>query len=516
MTRHAIRLGLWFVLCSGPAFGQAPPPVSVSVSYPDLEKHVAAVRVTVDAGGRDSVEWMMPVWSPGFYRVENYAGKVRELKATGPDGTVLSVDQPKKNRWTVKSAGVKAVTVSYLLDCTGRSVTTNWVGPDYAVLNGPATFLCPVGSEKRPFDVALTLPAAWPKSATSLDPAPAGNLHQYRAPDYDTLLDSPIVAGKLDVTSFDVAGSTHEVVAFGDTAAWDGAKAAADLKKLAKENRRLWGELPFKRYVFLFACRGGGGGLEHLNSTLVSTNAAGLKNPRGYQSWLGLTSHEYVHAFNVKRLRPVELGPFDYEKEPITPSLWISEGLTSYYGDLAVVRSGLDTPEGYLARLSGAITQLQSAPGRLLQSLEQSSKEVWTNSNSGVGANAKTVSYYVKGEVAGFLLDARVRTATGGKKSLDDVMRLAYKRYSGAKGFTPDEFRKTAEEVAGVPLADWYKTVVASPGEVDYGEAAEWFGLKVSQTDGQGGRKTWKLEARPDATAEQKKHFDDWLHPGGK
>src|SRR5262249_34918609 len=132
-------------------------------------------------------------------------------------------------------------------------------------------------------------------------------------------------------------------------------------------------------------------------------------------------------------------------------------------------------------------------------------------STSGVGANAKTVSYYVKGEVAGWLLDARVRTATGGKKSLDDVMRLAYTRYGGAKGFTPDEFRKTAEEVGGVDLRDWYQAVIASAGEVDYGEALEWFGLQFSKADDGRGRTTWKLEARPDATAVQKSHLADWL-----
>jgi predicted metalloprotease with PDZ domain len=513
MTRLPVLRGLLVLFAALPAFGQSPAPVTVDVRFPDLEKHTTSVRVTIPANGTDAVEWMMPIWSPGFYRVENYAGKLRDLTAAGPDGTALAVEQPQKYRWKVKTGGAASVTVSYTLDCTGRSVTTNWVGPDYAVLNGPATFLCPVGGEKRPFEVSLTLPDGWTKSATGLDPTPDGKAHSYRAPDYDTLVDSPIAAGKIAVTSFDVEGSTIYLAAFGDTTAWDGAKVAPDVEKIVRENRRLWGELPFKRYVFLVACRGGGGGLEHLNSTLVSTNAAALRTPRGYLSWLGFVSHEYVHAFNVKRLRPVELGPFDYEKEPITASLWIAEGLTSYYGDLGVARAGLDTPEGYLARLSGKITQLQNAPGRLLQSLEQSSKEVWTNSTSGVGANSKTVSYYVKGEVAGFLLDAKIRSATGGQQSLDDVMRLAYKRYSGAKGFTPDEFRKCGEEVAKADLAGWYKSVIASPGEVNYVEALDWFGLRFAETEQMGNRKPWKLEIRPDASAEQNKHFQDWLRP---
>ena len=156
-------------------------------------------------------------------------------------------------------------------------------------------------------------------------------------------------------------------------------------------------------------------------------------------------SHEYFHAFNVKRLRPVELGPFDYEHPPTTSSLWIAEGLTTYFGDLIVVRSGLGTTQDFLKAMSSDIEQLQNSPGRLVQSLEQSSLDVWSSGTSGVGRNRdKTVNYYVKGPIVGFLLDARIQHATEGKKSLDDVMRQAYKRYGGERGFTADEFRMTA------------------------------------------------------------------------
>src|SRR5262249_28220708 len=159
-----------------------------------------------------------------------------------------------------------------------------------------------------------------------------------------------------------------------------------------------------------------------------------------YSRWLGLVSHEYFHAYNVKRLRPIELGPFDYEKEVHTPSLWIAEGLTSYYGDLLVSRAGVAERDYALSRLSTEIKQLQTSPGRLVQTLEQASNEVWTSSFSGVGSSPKTVSYYVKGPVVGFLLDARIRRATDGSKTLDDLMRLAYQRYSGKKGFTAEQF----------------------------------------------------------------------------
>src|SRR5262249_28297469 len=235
-------------------------------------------------------------------------------------------------------------------------------------------------------------------------------------------------------------------------------------------------ELPFRKYVFLFVVRdkgGGGGGLEHANSALMFTGAAAARG-KGNLSWLMFVSHEYCHAFNVKRLRPVELGPFDYEKPPRTTGLWVAEGLTTYYGDLLVRRAGLCGADEYLARLSGQIGRLQKSPGRLVQTLEQASADVWTSGLSGVGGGARTVSYYVKGPVVGFLLDAKIRRATQGARSLDDLMRLAYRRYGGEQGFTAEQFRQAAEEVAGVDLKGPFRNWLATTEELDYAEALDW------------------------------------------
>src|SRR5262249_47232478 len=267
--------------------------------------------------------------------------------------------------------------------------------------------------------------------------------------------------------------------------------------------RCTWGFLPFKRYLFLCVFRPGGGGLEHLNSTLLTCNAASMRTPASYLSWLVFVSHEYFHAFNVKRLRPIELGPFDYEKEPRTPGLWVAEGFTCYYDALLTARAGLSTPGDFLARLSGNIDRLQKTPGRLEQTLEQASLNVWTSSFSGIGGGDKMVSYYVKGPVVAFLLDAKVRRATKGAKTLDDVMRLAYQRYSGAKGFTPEQFRKTTEEVAGVDLQAWFEKAVSSTEELDYAEALVWFGLRFAPGDATA-KKAWRLEIRDGATEAQR------------
>jgi predicted metalloprotease with PDZ domain len=486
-------------------------PIVYTVKFPEPAKHQALVEAIVPTGKQATIELMMPVWTPGFYRVENHASKVEHLSARTPDGKALSVEQPRKNRWRVQTGGAPAVVVSYRLECTGRSVTGNWVGEDMLVLNGGPSFLTLVEKAKRPHDILLELPPGWKRSMTGLAPAPDGKPNHYRAADFDTLVDSPIVAGNLAVRAFEVGGSRHLVVNVGDFARWDSDRAARDIEKIVRAHQRMWGFLPFERYVFLCVFRPGGGGLEHANSTLLTTSPTGMQNPRGYQSWLAFVCHEYFHAFNAKRLRPVELGPFDYEREPKTSGLWVAEGLTVYYDGLLLARAGLSSPEDQLARLSNRIRQLQITPGRLVQTLEQASLDVWTSSFSGLGGGPRTVSYYAKGPVVGFLLDARIRRATGGAKSLDDLMKLAYRRYAGERGFTEKQFREAAAEVAGVDLAEWFETTVSSTKELDYTEALDWFGLRFAPPEGKEAKNTWRLEIRPDATPAQKARLTAWL-----
>jgi predicted metalloprotease with PDZ domain len=237
-----------------------------------------------------------------------------------------------------------------------------------------------------------------------------------------------------------VGNCHHEWVDVGDFGGWDPEQSVRDAALIAAATRHFWGELPYERYVFLNVFRpGGGGGLEHSFSTLLTANSRRGQTSYGWRSFV---SHEYFHTINVKRLRPVELGPFDYEHPPRTRSLWISEGLTTYFGDLMLVRSGLASGEEFLNAMSGMIRQLQHNPGRLVQSLTDASYRVWDIGRSGVAQdNDSTVSYYVKGPVVGFLLDAKIREATGNVKSLDDVMRAANAKYSGETGFTEQEWR---------------------------------------------------------------------------
>jgi predicted metalloprotease with PDZ domain len=496
------------MLCAHVALAQSPEAIAYTLRVPAPEAHMLDVEARIPSDGRDSLVLMLPIWSPGFYRVEDYAGKIQAISAAGSGGQALALRRwpAPGNRWTVTTGGAAWVTVTYRLLADGRSVTTNWVGPELGVITGPATFITLADAGPRSYDVTLVPPAAWPRAATGLAPAPDGQPDHWRAPDYDDLVDEPIVAGNLDVHAFDVRGHRFELVDVRQPAAWDGARAAADLARIVRANDLVWHDLPFRRYVFLNVFRRGGGGLEHKTSTLLTASAERATTPEGYRRWLGFVAHEYIHAFNVKRLRPVELGPFDYERAPRTSSLWEAEGVTTYLADLALARAGLGTPEQFLVDISGEIADLQGEPGRLKQTVGQSSLDVWNNSFSGINADSSTVSYYTKGTVLGFLLDARIRHASGGARSLDDVMRAAYRRYGGAYGFTSGQFRALASEVAGADLIAWFERAVSSTEELDYGEALDWFGLRFADPTASGPTR-WSLEVRADASDAQRAHL---------
>ena len=483
-------------------------PIQYTFKMVDADKHLAGIVARVPTGGRATVTLMMPVWTPGYYAIEDYAARVRDLTAATPDGTALAITKPAPNRWEVVTNGAPFINLSYTLLAQGRSVTSNWVDAALCVINGGSAFITLAERARRPHDVRIEMPPTWKQSASGLDPAPGGQASHYRAADFDALADSPIVAGDLAIREFVVDDTTILVADAGQHSQWNGAKAAEQIEEFVNEVRRFWGFLPFKRYVFLNVFRPGGGGLEHANSTLLTSSP---QSTEPTVRWLSFVAHEFFHAFNVKRLRPVELGPFDYEKPPTTTSLWLSEGGTTYFANLLLARAGITTTEDFLGSMSSAIASLQKAPGRLSQSLEQSSAEVWTNSNSGVGANAQTVSYYVKGNIVTFLLDTHIRRVTGGRKSMDDVMRLAYARYGGERGFTADELRVTAEQVAGRNLKAWFAKTIGSPGELDYSEMLGWYGLQFAADPDN----SWNLEVSPKPTIVQRRRLKALLTSSG-
>ena len=475
------------IVAASPAAAQTREAIRYTLRFPAPETNYVEVEAAVPTDGRAAIDVMMAVWTPGSYLVREYERNVEAVTARG-----LTVEKTLKNRWRIQTGGAREVTLSYRVYSHEMTVRNNWVDADFAMLNGAPTFITLVESGARPHDVRLVLPASWKTSVTGMPDAPGGAPHHYRAPDYDTLVDSPIVAGNPEIHRFSVDGKPHLLVDIGEGGVFDGARAARDLERVVQADRRFWGSLPYDKYVFFNLLVNASGGLEHRNSVMIMASRWATGTRDKYLPWLSLASHEYFHLWNVKRLRPIELGPFDYEHENYPRSLWISEGLTDYYGDLQLARAGLYTPAEYLRELSAMIRTLQTTPGRLTQTAEMASFDAWIKQyRPDDNTINSTISYYTKGAVLGFVLDARIRAATNDAKSLDDVMRLALARYSGSKGFTPEDFRKTASEVAGTDLSAWFTRALETTEEVDYGSALAWYGLELTVPPAVGEKPAW-------------------------
>lgn len=446
------------------------------VDLSDARNHYVTVRLECEVVG-DQTILMMPVWTPGSYLIREYARHVDSVRAWSEKGQDLDVKKVRKNRWQVNTNGAERLNFEYRVYCNEPSVRTNFVGHEYAVLNGAPTFVTPIDRMDKPHIVQLKLPQPWTRSATSLAATEQG--HRYRAEDYDELVDSPIVAGNISIHPFMVGDVPHYLVNVGDQGTWDGNQAAADLAKVVAAHQQIWGTVPYDRYWFINVIGAGGGGLEHNNGCLMMSGHWTFREPGRYRRWLTLASHEFFHTWNVRRLRPRPLVQYDYENEVYTPSLWVAEGVTSYYEILALVRAGMIGEAEFLNGLSGDIRSVQTTPGRKVQSLAESSFDTWIKFyRPDENASNTRISYYSKGAVVAWLLDAEIRSSTSDEKSLDDVLRILYERFVET-GFTPEDFRGVCNEVAGKSLDAFFERAVESTQELDYRPALDWWGLRL-------------------------------------
>lgn len=462
---------------------QAAPPAQDAIRYtlrfPAPQTHYMEVEAVYPTAGQVQVDLFMAVWTPGSYLVREYERHVENVVARNADGASLTVQKSAKNRWRVMTGGAPSIRLNYHVYGREMSVRTNWIETSFAMLNGAPTFISLVGGTARAHEVRIELAAGWKTSVTALTPGASPN--SYRAEDFDTLVDSPIILGNPVIRPFQVTGKRHFLVFEGDASFFDADRAAIDVQKIVEAGGGVMGGVfDYPHYYFLNIINDSGGGLEHKNSFLGMTGRFTTRNHRSYLGWLGLTAHEYFHNWNIKRLRPIELGPFfDYENEVHTKGLWIGEGFTDYYAGVIVKRAGLATRDEYLEELTGQIEAVQNTPGRLVTSVDMASYDTWIKQYRPDENTANTtVNYYPKGAVIAFLLDARIRRVTNGAKSLDDAMRLAYQRYSGAKGYTLEQFYQTMTDVAGTNLRAFFAAAVESTEELNYKEALDWFGLR--------------------------------------
>jgi len=476
--QRLLALAAILAVAVGPVLAGAPV-LSITVSMERPTAHYYHVVIRADGLKGGAQDFKMPVWTPGYYRVMDYAKNVKDFKAEDGAGRPLPWEKTAKNIWRVNSGGAAAVIVSYDVYAFTRFCADSYLGDDGGFITPAGVFMHIAGHLKDPVTLTVRPDPAWKRVSTGLEEVP-GRPFSFTAPDFDTLYDCPLLIGNQEVLTFEAAGRPHTVAAY-DLGAVDREKFTGDLKKIVEAAAALMGDLPYRHYTFLIIGPGGGG-LEHLNSTAVALDPASLSNAPGYQGWLSFIAHEYFHLFNVKAIRPLALGPFDYDRENYTDLLWFSEGVTVYYEHILLNRAGLMTRDEVLERLGSTIAGYENAPGRRHQPAALSSFDTWTGFfGRNEHAAATTISYYDIGCGLGLLLDLRIREASAGRASLDDVMRRLYRTYYKEKkrGFTGPELREVCEKAAGAPLDEIFDVYARTTRPWDYAKYLDPTGLAV-------------------------------------
>jgi predicted metalloprotease with PDZ domain len=473
----------FFLLTAAPlAFAQnAQPSFSFTVSMPQQAAHIAHVTLRAAGLHGELEDFKMPVWSPGFYGVGDYSRNLSNFRAEDGAKRALPYEKVTKNTWRVAAGGAATIVINYDVYGATSFAANTYVGEDRAYLSPSSVFLHISGMTQYPVRVAIELPSNWKQIATGLEPV-RGATNTFSASNFDVLYDSPILMGNQEYLHFDVKGVPHYLAIENLSPNVDRPKMVADLQKMVTAATELIGAVPYLHYTFLLMGRGNGG-IEHLNSASIQFDGNSLDTPAGYRRWLSYVSHEYFHNFNVKRIRPIALGPFNYDMENLTHMLWVSEGLTVYYENLVLVRAGLMTREEYLADMQNSITTFENLPGRHYQSATESSWNAW-NTGSGIGGDRNTtISYYQNGAMLGAMLDLAIRSDSGNRKSLDDVMRSLYRKFYVQKkrGFTDAEFRQECETAAGADLSEVF-SYASTTIDVDYAKYFALAGLRLDST----------------------------------
>ncbi|MGZ3874955.1 MAG: M61 family metallopeptidase, partial [Mucilaginibacter sp.] len=440
------------------------------------------VHVSLELSGKlpDTVAFKMPTWTTGYYQFMNFSKNLSAFSATDKSGNAISFKHTDQNTWKVAVPHDKVVLLKYNIGALRNFVGGNYLDTSHGYFSPAGLFMYADKNILQPVTLSITPYPGWNRIATGLD-ITGSDSTTYQAPDFDVLYDSPILMGKLEkLPGFKVNGVQHDFIGYkmGD---FDRQQFMADIKKIVTAGSDVIGDIPYKHYVFL-GLGPGGGGIEHLNSASVAFAANGLNTQAERMRLYSFLAHEYFHTYNVKRIRPIELGPFDYEKGNRTEMLWVSEGFTVYYEYLIVRRAGLTNAQEMIGQFRANLLNYEKKPGHLFQSATQASTETWTDGPNGRVADEfnKTISYYDKGPVLGLMLDLKIRHETQNRKSLDDVMRTLYYKYFKKlkRGFTPHEFRQVCEETAGVPLAELFE-YASTVKEVNYHPYFAYAGLDI-------------------------------------
>ncbi|MFO0833861.1 MAG: PDZ domain-containing protein [Phycisphaerales bacterium] len=470
--------------------------VEYVVGLTDARTQTITVSMILRGVPPGELELCLPVWRPGRYQILDMASSITGVAARAGDGKPRNIRKVEKATWNVSIApGDDEIIIDYRVYANSIGDRTRHADESHAFLSPASVFMYAPSMRQEPLVVRLSMPEGW-KIASGLEPDP-GDASALLAPDYDILVDSPIEAGFHDLVEFDVDGTPHQIAVWWGGVApgiepsrrgrhFDKKKLAEDFTKIIRAERDVFGSFPYKRYVFLVHCyQGGGGGTEHVNSTIVGCPPAAFEDDSRYHGFLTLIAHEFFHTWNVKQLRPAGLKPYDYQRENYTDLLWVAEGATSYYEHVALVRAGLTTPSQFIDVLSSLVESDRKRIGSKVQSAEESSFDAWIKFNRPSPNDANTtVSFYDKGAQLSMVLDLLIRNGSSGTRSLDDVMRELYEKYPlSGLAYSSRDLRELSNKAAGVDLAWFFDRHVARADPIDYESALRAAGLEVSLSD---------------------------------
>lgn len=423
---------------------------------------------------------IIPNWTPGSYLIRDFAANVNRISATTKDGDSLPLKKISKDRWQVNTAQIDTLIVDYEVFTPSLKVSTSWASRMFSLINGASVFLYTQQTRESPQLLDIVSNPARGESFSAMRPGPDGT--GFYADDYDELVDSPVAIARAPSYRFVHDAQEYVLLNVGENAFWDGELAVGDVEKIVAETHLFWATNPLKRpYWFMNFIVEAKGGLEHDHSTVIMTGRRQMRDRQDYIKWLGVVAHEFFHVWNVRNMRPVELAQYDYQNEQYTNQLWIAEGLTSYYDNLILSRAGLITPKEYLELLAKLIHRLEMTPGRLLRPVTEASMDAWIryyqpNSNS---LNS-SISYYTKGAVIGFVLDAYLRKSSRGRQGLDDVMRKMYGSYSNTP-YSSDAFEKVVVDVGGEEAGLFLNSLLATTTDPDVDSALDYYGLELNR-----------------------------------
>ncbi len=450
------------------------PQLTYTLSFPNPANHYLEVSMVWQNFPQPKAGFFdlkLPVWTPGSYLIREYARNVEGFAAFDESQKTLNFRKINKNTWRVLLDGKQeSLKISYQIYCFEVSVRNNFVNADHALIVGANTFMYFEGWQEQDAYLTVELPSGWNSITT---PLPSLSECSFYVPDYDTLVDAPLAVGSAVLHHFDVEEVPHLHAFYGiDAKKIPHKQLVKDTKSIAQAAQQVFGENPCERYVFItYLLEESRGGLEHKDSTVLHFPRLDFQTKEGYKDYLSLLGHEYFHLWNVKRLRPAPLGPFDYEKENYTTLLWQVEGFTSYYEKLILLKAGIINQEEYLETLSKKINQIESQEGIRVQSLAEASWDAWIkayrpNENS---PNA-TISYYTKGAVIALLLDALIIKNSQGTATLDTLMQNMYQRYYKEldKPFTEEELKAALAQLTNSNLDSFFEEYINGVEGINY------------------------------------------------